>query len=359
MADLLSASQIVQAMFENARNVAQERQEEYRESAGSIESSLSLLNGKVPGYRKPIEWVLPANSIDWAANAYITGPNAIKIDALQFDTYKARLEAAHDKTVERILAIYNEFLPEGGLLDEGPLKGLLLDQLNGTGIDPSTEAARIAKTRNQIISEGQTAQREAMASFAARRFPIPPGAMVAALHAAQIGMQTRIAGLSDTLAAERAQVEAQHRRDVFELLVQLRLAVIQAAGDLMQTVVGLMQAGTTDILSAEKYNMDVHKLRMAWIKRVQEEQKFQTWGRQDDNATSAFELKQRQKLNEELVLNKKIELLTGEAQALSAQLASVLNSVNGSAGLSAGASTTVGYTYGNDTESAPPPLTSI
>lgn len=359
MADLLSASQIIQAMFDNARTVAEDRTQKYKDDASRISSTLSNLRSKVPGYRDPLQWGLPANSIDWAANAYITGPNAIKIDALQFDAYKARLEAAHDKTVERILAIYNEFLPEGGLLDEGPLKGLLLDQLNGTGIDPSTEAARISKTRNQIISEGQAAQREAMASFAARRFPMPPGAMVAALHAAQIGMQTRIAGLSDTLVAERAQVEAQHRRDVFELLVQLRLAVIQAAGDLMQTVVGLMQTGTTDILGAEKYNIDVHKLRAAWVKRVHEEKKFQEWGRDNDLKESAFILKQDQKKAEDFGINKKIDLATSEAQALSAQLASVLNSVNGSAGLSAGASTTVGYTYGNDTESAPPPLTVI
>ena len=358
MATAMSPIQIVTALFNNASEIAQKRAEEYTESRSNTDAKLASLTGKVPPREGNIPWGLPANSID-PNNAYVSAPDDAKITPLKFDTYKDRLAEVHAITVERILAIYQEFMPEGGLLDEGPLKGLLLEQLNGTGIDPSTEAARTAKARNQIISEGQATQREVMASFAARRFPIPPGAMVAALHQSQIGMQARIADLSDKVAAERAQAEAQHRRDMFDLLVQLRLAVIQAAGDLMQTVVGLMQTGTADILGAEKYNADVHKLRMAWVKRNHEEQKFSMFGRGEDTNRKSFEYQRRMDLNQELVISKKIELLTAQAQAISAQLASVLNSLHGSVSIGAGASTTVGYNYSNDTEGPAPTVSAI
>ncbi len=355
MATILGPSSLVREIFNNAKDAATEAAEEYTRKRVQVSVDVGSLRTKVPAAEEVPNYAsLPASLR--SAN-FIAQPGNPSLQPLTQDVYDQWTQYAFDKTSERIMRIYTLFMPEGGALDEGYLKPMLTDELAGTGIDPSTEAARIAKERNQILGEGQRMQRETIAAFAARRFPLPPGPMVNALHTFQTGMMDRVATLSNELAAERAEAEAKHRQQIIEYLVSLRLAVIRAAGELMSTVVGLVLDGRSDLVNVEKYNQEVHNLRKDWLKKYQEEQKLMDWRPRSERKTKQFEYERRKADADETTFMKDMEMLVTEAQAIGSHLAALRNALHGSAGTSGSGSTSVSYNYGNDTTEAVPPYT--
>lgn len=349
---MASPGELVTAMFDRAQQIATEQKTAFTAATQRIKTEVGALKAQVPPQR-----LVPPFELEQLFKQKLTAPADAPITKMTFPEYRDRIQEIQDMVTDRTLEMFDRFMPNGALLDEGDLKDLLMGELGGTGIDPAVDDAIWARDRNRIMADGQRAQQELMATFAARRFPIPPGALVNAVNLAQQNMQDRIAEASAAIVAKRADQEVAHRQFILERLTQLRVAVIGAAGDLLRTIVGLVDQSTGNVLKVEDYNIQVHNLRKAYLDAIN--QQYMLTRDKTAVAKSDAQQENREALYKNAVnaVEKMIQAFTDEAKALSTQTAAILNALHGSVSASASSSLGASYSYGNDTTEAVPPYT--
>lgn len=349
---MASPGEIVTAMFERAQQIATEQKTAFTAATQRINAEVGNLKSQVPPER-----IIPNFALEQLFKEKLTAPADAPITKMTFPEYRDRIQEIQDMVTDRTLEMFDRFMPNGALLDEGDLKQLLMDELGGTGIAPAVDDAIWARDRNRIMADGQRAQQELMATFAARRFPIPPGALVNAVNIAQQNMQDRIAEASAAIVTKRADQEIAHRQFIIERLTQLRVAVISAAGDLLRTIVGMVDQSTGNVLKVEDYNIQVHNLRKAYLDSIN--QQYMLTRDKTDVAKADAKQENREALYKNAVnaVEKMIQAFTDEAKALSTQTAAILNALHGSVSTSASSSLGASYSYGNDTTEAVPPYT--
>jgi hypothetical protein len=349
---MASPGEIVTAMFERARQIADDQKTAFTDATQRIKSEVQALKPQVPPERE-----IPPFVLEELFKQKLTAPADAPITKMTFPEYRDRIQEIQDMVTERTLEMFDRFMPNGALLDEGDLKQLLMDELGGTGIDPAVDDAIWARDRNRIMADGQRAQQELMATFAARRFPIPPGALVNAVNLAQQNMQDRIAEASAAIVAKRADQEVAHRQFILERLTQLRVSVISAAGDLLRTIVGMVDQSTGNVLKVEDYNMQVHNLRKAYLDAINQQYMLTRDKTAVGKADARFENKEAVYKNAVNAVEKMIQAFTDEAKALSTQAAAILNALHGSVSTSASSSLGASYSYSNDTTGPVSPYT--
>lgn len=349
---MASPGEIVTEMFERAKQIATEQKTAFTDSTNRIKAEVGTLQAKVPPER-----TIPPFVLERLFKEQLTAPADAPITKMTFPEYRDRIQEIQDMVTDRTLEMFDRFLPNGALLDEGDLKDLLMGELGGTGIAPAVDDAIWARDRNRLMADGQRAQQELMAAFAARRFPLPPGALVNAVHLAQQNMQDRIAEASAAIVAKRADQEVAHRQFILERLTQLRIAVINAAGDLLRTIVGMVDQSTANVLKVEDYNMQVHNLRKAYLDSINQQYMLTRDKTEVARADARFENKEAVYKNAVNAVEKMIQAFTDEAKALSTQTAAILNALHGSVSTSASSSLGASYSYANDTTEPVAPYT--
>ena len=349
---MASPGELVTAMFDRAQQIATEQKTAFTAATQRINAEVGALKAQVPPKRD-----IPPFSLERLFKEQLAAPENAAVAKMSFEEYRDRIQQIQDMVTDRTLEMFDRFMPNGALLDEGDLKDLLMGELGGTGIDPAVDDAIWARDRNRIMADGQRAQQELMATFAARRFPIPPGALVNAVNLAQQNMQDRIAEASAAIVTKRADQEIAHRQFILERLTQLRVAVIGAAGDLLRTIVGLVDQSTGNVLKVEDYNMQVHNLRKAYLDAIN--QQYMLTRDKTAVAKSDAQQENREALYKNAVnaVEKMIQAFTDEAKALSTQTAAILNALHGSVSTSASSSLGASYSYGNDTTEPVAPYT--
>lgn len=349
---MASPGELVTAMFDRAQQIATEQKTAFTAATQRINAEVGSLKAKVPPERK-----IPTFLLERLFKDHLSAPENPAVAKMTFPEYRDRIQEIQDMVTDRTLEMFDRFMPNGALLDEGDLKQLLMDELGGTGIDPAVDDAIWARDRNRIMADGQRAQQELMATFAARRFPIPPGALVNAVNLAQQNMQDRIAEASAAVVAKRADQEVAHRQFILERLTQLRVAVISAAGDLLRTIVGLVDQSTGNVLKVEDYNMQVHNLRKSYLDAINQQYMLTRDKTEVARADAQHEYREAQYKNAVNAVEKMIQAFTDEAKALSTQTAAILNALHGSVSTSASSSLGASYSYGNDTTEPVAPYT--
>lgn len=108
----------------------------------------------------------------------------------------------------------------------------------GTGMNKHVEGQIWARDRARILADARSQEKEVLEGFAARRYPVPPGAalgMTAQIRAEAAG---KIAQASRDVAIKQAEIEIENVKFAVEQAIALYSAAIGAAGDYIKSLVG-------------------------------------------------------------------------------------------------------------------------
>lgn len=230
--------------------------------------------------------------------------------------------------------------------------------VGGTGLNPHIEAQMWERDRSRIQREASKLEEEAVTKWAARRFPLPPGAMTYQVLNIQRDAYDKLAQSSREIAIKVAEIELGNVRMAVESAIKLYSTATSAAMDYVKALAVGPQSGMqlipsiTDsqaklIGAANEYyrsRISVEELRLKASMAPAE------WEQQT-------RLKNADWIMEEI--KAKVQAAIAAAQSMGTQAASALNSLHASAGISGSTNQGVQYSYNNDTVSAAPTVSGL
>jgi len=130
----------------------------------------------------------------------------------------------------------------------------------GTGLNPAVEAQIWERDRSRLLRDAVRATDEAVAMWAARGYPLPPGALVGQVSRIDQDARDKIAQASRDVAIKQAEIELENIRFAIDKAIQLRTAAISAAGDYIRTLalgpqLGVQLAGSVIDAKAKLANV--------------------------------------------------------------------------------------------------------
>lgn len=108
----------------------------------------------------------------------------------------------------------------------------------GTGLNPVVEGQIWDRDRSRILRDATRAEQEAVSAFAARGFPLPPGALNGTLQRIQADTRDKLAQASRDVAIKQAEMEVQNVRFAIEQAIGLYGTAVGAAKDYMMAMAG-------------------------------------------------------------------------------------------------------------------------
>lgn len=106
----------------------------------------------------------------------------------------------------------------------------------GSGINADVETQLWNRDRSRILEDSGRAEDEALTNWAAKRFPMPPGAATYALLQIRKDAQAKIAEVSRTAAIKSFDAELENIRFAVGKAIEYQIAAINAAGEYMKTL---------------------------------------------------------------------------------------------------------------------------
>lgn len=132
--------------------------------------------------------------------------------------------------LDNYLSMDAELMPEA----EAWLKRAIAD--GGTGVDAVVEDRIWQRDRDRISTEAAAAADEAVSQWAARGFPMPPGAANATLQAIQRKRSADIAAVSREAAINAFKTEIENVRFAVGMAIDYRVRALAAAGDYIRAL---------------------------------------------------------------------------------------------------------------------------
>lgn len=106
----------------------------------------------------------------------------------------------------------------------------------GTGINADVEAQIWERDRSRILTDAARASAELVSSWAAKGYPLPPGALVGQVADIDQDARNKNAAASRDVAIKNAELEIENVKFAIDKAIQLRSAAIAAAGDYIRTL---------------------------------------------------------------------------------------------------------------------------
>ena len=139
-----------------------------------------------------------------------------------------------DKITDKLAGMYADFIRryfpnECDYL--GHAQHWICDTLTkgGTGINPAVERQIWDRDRSRLLAEADRAEQEAMSTFAARGFPMPPGALHGAVRRIRAETRDKLAQASRDVAIKQAEMEVENVRFAVDKALSLYGVVMDAA----------------------------------------------------------------------------------------------------------------------------------
>lgn len=252
-----------------------------------------------------------------------------------------------------------EYLPDNTqYFDQAQAKISEMLTTGGTGINPHVEAQIWERDRSRILKDADRAEQEVIATWAARRFPLPPGAATWQVLQVRKDAGDKIAQASRDVAIKQAEIEIENVRFAVKEAKDLWLGAVNAAADYikalsvgpnsaMQVVPSVTDSQSKLINAASDYyraRISVEELRLkASMPAAEYEQ--------------ASRIKNGEWLMEQI--KTQVSAAIAAAQSVGTQAAAALNSLHGSTGVSNSTQDSVSYSYSNDTMNAAPTITQV
>lgn len=244
--------------------------------------------------------------------------------------------ALFDSTYDRIMGDFTDKYA-GFLIQNFPINPALMAKVDawlsaaidgGTGINANVERQIWQRDRDRITNEFQAASDEAVSSWAARGFPLPPGAAVANLSALTVKRSQAIAAISRDAAIKAFETEIENVRFAITTAIDYRTKAIGAAGDYIRALALGPQLATqlaTEASGAQArlisaaasfYNADISVAQLAQQRNI-----------------AQMETQLRAHVQNSETAAKYVQARAGAAvaiaQSLGTQAAAALNAVNG------------------------------
>ena len=264
----------------------------------------------------------------------------------------AKMTELSDAVIDKLAGLFSgymgEYFPnECGYLEKAQRWICDTIESGGTGIQPHVEDQIWQRDRSRVLEETARARDEVFASFAARGFPVPPGAALHAIRLSQADASNRIAQQSRDVAIKQAEIEIENIRFAVDKAISLYGTAVAAASDYvkalsvgptsaMQIVPSITDSQSRLIGAAGDY----YRARIA-VKELELKAHL---------PSAEFEQSARIKNGDWLMqmIRNKVDAAIAAAQALSTQAAAALNGLHASTSLGASSSNSVGYSYGGD-----------
>jgi hypothetical protein len=246
-------------------------------------------------------------------------------------------------TADRLGAMFDDYFTNWFPLDDSyaQAKGWVQDvlQIGGSGINANIEAQIWNRDRSRILEDSGRAEDEAISSWAARRFPTPPGAATYQLLMIRKDAQAKIAEVSRTAAIKSFETEIENIRIAVGRAIEFQDAVLNNAEKFFRIQ-----------LFPETYGHELENARFdirgKFLKAATDlySQQFNTFEKTThaDRLTSLDDERRHDemKFNERLDrLHKRVEAAMAEAQSLATQASAALNALHAQASVSGNDST--------------------
>ena len=200
----------------------------------------------------------------------------------------------------------------------------------GTGVNSAVEQQIWQRSRDRFSTDAAAASDEAVASWAARGFPLPPGAAVGAVLDIQRKRSAEIADQSREIAINTFKTEIENIRFAIKTAIDYRVAAVSAAGDYIKALALGPQLATqlataasdaqARLISAasQYYNARINVAQLAQAKNL---------------AITDFNLSAATQSSQNAVSYSRLRADTAMAgaQALGQQASAALNAVNATA----------------------------
>jgi hypothetical protein len=214
----------------------------------------------------------------------------------------------------------------------------------GTGMNPQVEDMIWQRDRARVLKDAARQEEEVINSYAARGFPLPPGAMAAALDRVRADSYDKIAQASRDVAIKQAEIEIENVRFAVEQAIKLYSSLMGALGDFIKAMVSSAQMGSqlipsvTDsqsklISAASEYFRARIACQELLLRHLTTESGFKQEMNKENQDANLQAMKMR------------IDAALEAAKSLAMQASAALNAIHASAGISGNDNTSHNYSY--------------
>lgn len=278
----------------------------------------------------------------------VTAPNVTIPETLEVADVMATYSAEYQELMLRLAQEWSEFISthfpnESDAYEK--VEAWLSAAIDNGGLNPDTESRIYDSQRSAILQDASRAADSVLATFASRRYPVPPGAALAAVSEVQQKAQSEIAKAGGAIAAIKAEME---KFTVEKLMAQRQLA-LASAGDYIKALVsapeissrmaGVGYDAQAKLISAAA---DFYRADTAAVDMSTKVGQF--------NVTSALEAATKNQASTLAMIDAKVKVLLTELQMLSAEASALFNNLNASVGVqnSSSGSTNTSTNYNHE-----------
>lgn len=231
-------------------------------------------------------------------------------------------------------------------------------RVGGTGIRPAVERQIWERDRARVLEDSRRNISEATAMYAARGFPMPPGALSGSVRDAQNNAADKIAQHSRDVAIKQAEIEVENVRFAVEHAVTMRKAALDAARDYIAAISSNVgQAATVLPSVTDSQSKLIGAASDFYRARISAEElrlKARTPNAEFTQQANVQNLDAAMK-----TIRNKLDAAIAAADALAKMTAAMLNGLNVSTSTQGSANTSVGYSYSGFVNADVNPTTTI
>ena len=226
----------------------------------------------------------------------------------------------------------------------------------GTGINPHVEDQIWQRDRRRALTDASRQEQEVVEGFAAKGFPLPPGAMMASLERIRRDSYDKIAEASRTTAEWQAKTEIENIRfavtsaidlytKMMNCVMDFMKALITSSGQMAQLIPSVTDSQSRLIGAAAEYYRARLSAQELLLKAATTNAEFKQQANKSDadSYMKAMELR--------------LQAAIEAARSFATQASAALNALHASAAISGSGNNSVSYSYSNDTSGSPPAKT--
>ena len=203
----------------------------------------------------------------------------------------------------------------------------------GTGINAAVEDQIWQRDRSRVLRDASRATEEATALWAARGYPLPPGALVHQVSVIDQDARDKIAQASRDVAIRQAEIELENIKFAVDKALALRVAAIQSAGDYLRTLALSPQLGVqlaTSVVEAKaKMAAALTAFYQAQVSALELPARVAI-----ADANADVDVRKSNLASQVEMIKARVNVVQAAAQAAGTQAAAAMNALNANAGIS-------------------------
>lgn len=226
----------------------------------------------------------------------------------------------------------------------------------GSGIRPDVERRIWGRERDRTMQEYATQERDALTTFAARGFALPPGTAMSVVQKVRTEASAKSAAASRELAIKQMDMEIENVRFAVEKAIGLYGTTMDAAKGYMQAMAGTSGNITTLLPSVTDSQSRLISAASGFYQSRIAAQELQLKARMP-NAEWQQQANQQNLAAQTAAANAKLQAAIEAAKALAMQAAALLNAMHVSSTTSGTGSESISYSYSGEVTSDVSPKT--